>query len=732
MDTLKKTLKTIGRRINRTRDNVTRSILLLTRKHLRQTYQKILQRNKYTAFRKLCTQSTPWGTPYKLAKYTPQKPLPLLTSASGRPCVTKADSIKLLLTEKFPASTQQLERDKHIGIPSPSPEITAEEVKDIIRVLLNHKAPGPDRLCTRAVKALNRHHPEVLPALFTSCLGLGYFPRQWREGRAVFLPKPGKDPSVTGSYRPLTMLSILGKVYERVVNRRIVDHYDTHQPLHQRQYGFRKGIGTEMAINQVCDLYRNETQRRRLTAAISLDIKGAFDHIEWNGILEQLAKANVPHYLVKTISSYLSDRTVHCEGQNTILERGCPQGSVLAPTLWNILYDVLINKVEQEYPNICVYADDTIVITSADTRQELETKVTDCITKVSDALNVSGLLLNVGKTEILLKNQLPLYQRGNSQEMLTINVLNHAIKTSKAIKYLGVMIDNKLLFKVHFEYMEEKMMTRIPLLQKLARNLYGYSFKARKTMFQGLIFSIAKYCSSIWYHRLQLKTYRQHFIRVQRRCDIISSRSYKDVSSQVASVLAASPPLHLQVIERSVKWLLSKSMPVPHWGHLPQVETDDEGGLMLQGEPASLAEVAKAFKKATTEEWNNDWESITPKKWPQQLFPSVYDRLRIKDPPTFWSSQAISDHGCFKAYLKRVKSDAPENYELCPACGFGYPETAEHVLTECMRFMVGRPMDWDRLEEHHIPYMQEVMLKLWKTENPHFRIINSSIHVRPQ
>ena len=179
--------------------------------------------------------------------------------------------------------------------------------------------------------------PELLASLFTACLTMGYFPTAWREGNAVFIPKPGKEPCNANSYRPLTLLSCLGKTYERALDWLLTEHYSTYNPLNHAQFGFRKGIGMEEALHSAIAKIKRSKANHKLTATISLDIKGAFDHAEWPIILTNLAKAGLPHFLLKNIENYFTEWTVDCNGSPKItLERGCPQGSVLGPTLWNL------------------------------------------------------------------------------------------------------------------------------------------------------------------------------------------------------------------------------------------------------------------------------------------------------------------------------------------------------------------------------------------------------------
>jgi len=195
--------------------------------------------------------------------------------------------------------------------------------------------------------------------------------------------------------------------------------------------------------------------------------------------------------------------------------------------------------------------------------------------------------------------------------------------------------------------------------------------------------------------------------------NIVICLVYRSISRMSAGLVAAEEPLALHIAEWSVTWLIRKGRPVPYWGH-PIVE-DTDNGLVRDSHPITLLEAKKLWKADTLRKCKEDWAEYPLSQWTHSLFPTVESALKRNWEPSFWSSQAMTGHGIFRAHLAGC---GLASRDTCP-CGFG-PETVEYVLRECLRFTSGQPMDLDEVTVDHVQYLATVT-RLWELENPHFR-----------
>lgn len=128
------------------------------------------------------------------------------------------------------------------------PQPTTEEVSKAISDLQNNKAPGPDKIANKVLKQLDENNKKFLTHLFNECLKKTCYPSQWKEAEVICLPKPGKNHKIPESYRPISLLNTVGKVFDKIVLARITDIINEKKILPDEQFGFRKSHDTVMQV----------------------------------------------------------------------------------------------------------------------------------------------------------------------------------------------------------------------------------------------------------------------------------------------------------------------------------------------------------------------------------------------------------------------------------------------------------------------------------------------------
>ena len=360
--------------------------------------------------------------------------------------------------------------------------VYVKEVKDLIKSL-KQRSPGEDNITKYHMSELPDNSLKNYTKILNASLATGYFPKIWKVALMIFIPKPSKSPLHHTNYRPISLLSVPGKLFEKIINNRFISHLD-HNNLHNpRQHGFRKNRGTHTATALLYEIIATAIANKNKVNIVLRDISKAFDKVWHNGLRYKLKNSPIPNYLIRIISNYLQDRTAKIRIGNYIgpefpLLSGVPQGGCLSPTLFNFYTkDTPTPSGNNEQ---IIYADDiTQIIQTQNNEKYLALQTTREIENVNNFENQWKIKTNQNKFQIIPINR-------NGKEKVKTGTLTHDYqKTGKA---LGTIISTRG-FSPHIT-------SRIQAAKAKLSTLYRFinlSSNNKRKIYQSLVKSVLEY-----------------------------------------------------------------------------------------------------------------------------------------------------------------------------------------------------------------------------------------------
>ena len=282
--------------------------------------------------------------------------------------------------------------------------ISAQEVRGALRGS-KATAPGQSGINKLILSRLPDSAMERLTAIMNASLSAGYFPDQWKEAHMRMICKPGKPPARPDSYRPISLLEVPGKLFERVINGRLRDHLeweDLHSPA---QYGFRRGRGTTHAIALATEAIALHLSSRSRCNIVLRDVSKAFDKVWHLGLKFKMLHLGLPAHVERLLCDFLADRTARIgvgghTGPAFPLQTGVPQGSVLSPTL----YTVYTRDCPSSVAGINIqYADDVtqIIFYAGRSREMANARTAREVSRINEYERRWRIRTNVAKFKVL-------------------------------------------------------------------------------------------------------------------------------------------------------------------------------------------------------------------------------------------------------------------------------------------------------------------------------------------
>ena len=358
---------------------------------------------------------------------------------------------------------------------------------------INDGAPGWDNMPACVLKKNLNCIAKPLTHLINLSLTNGYFPDELKLANVIPIYKACEKMMVT-NYRPISLLSIVSKVFEKIFYTRLSTFLKDQKILYKHQFGFREKHSTYMALLVLMDKIINAIEANKFTIGIFLDFSKAFDTVNHEILLRKLDIYGIRGVANDWVRSYLNNRkqfvTVNGVKSKTMsIECGVPQGSILGP----LLFLVYINDLATISNNMemIMFADDSNFFATGKNIEDLSKKINSEINNITDWLQANRLSLNIKKTNFMIFSPHP----RQVTPKITIKISNQPISQIEECRFLGVMIDSKLSWKSHIKHVTSKVAKSVGILGK-ARKVLGR--KTLETLYYTMIYPYLLYCNIIW------------------------------------------------------------------------------------------------------------------------------------------------------------------------------------------------------------------------------------------
>lgn len=370
--------------------------------------------------------------------------------------------------------------------------VTPKEISSEINRLSKKKTPGYDLITGEVLRNLPRKAIIKLTTFVNATFRLKHVPDVWKFAEVIMIPKPGKPAHEVASYRPISLLPIMSKLFEKLLIKRIKPILEDRNLIPDYQFGFREKHSTIDQVHRITNIIEKTLEEKKVCSTVFLDVAQAFDKVWHDGLMYKLKKM-LPKQFTDILQSYLSDRMFHIRHDNSYSEikqikAGVPQGSVLGPVLY-LLYTCDIPVLENN--TIATFADDTAIMAVGVTHEEAVEKLQAAINDVYDWTKKWRIKLNESKS-----THIDFTNKKNAYHPVYIN--NNVIPYENVAKYLGMTLDTKLRWKAHVKKKRDELELRYRKMYWLLGRHSALSVHNKILLYKQVLMPIWTYGIQLW------------------------------------------------------------------------------------------------------------------------------------------------------------------------------------------------------------------------------------------
>lgn len=337
------------------------------------------------------------------------------------------------------------------------------EIFNILNNFKINKSAGIDDIRAKDLKM----NASIFAPVITKIVNEIIEKQQLPDTLKIALIKPihkSSSKSVYDNYRPISILPSTEKIFEQVLYKRLYEYVEKNNIISNNQYGFRAGWSINKLLGNFANCLNENKSKAMHSLVLFIDFSKAFDTLSHHKILSKLHDIGVRGCCYNLFKNYLHERYYQVKIGNSFSEKfnsktGVPQGSKLGPLLY-IIYANGLLKVLENY-KVFAYADDTAVIIAHKDPKKAEEEMQNVLNAITEWCHDNDLIINANKTKLMH------FQPHNPKPVL-INIMhkplicsssspNTKIEVVKTLKYLGIIIDDRLKWSPHVEYVRKKL-----------------------------------------------------------------------------------------------------------------------------------------------------------------------------------------------------------------------------------------------------------------------------------
>ena len=571
-------------------------------------------------------------------------------------------------------------------------EISLTEVQDQLSILDVNKSYGPDGISPKLLRNLKDVIAPSLCKLFNATLWHCKVPCIWKQANVTPIHKKG-DKSDPNNYRPVSLLSIPGKVLEKIIFKHIFNHIRDNSILTEWQSGFMPGCSTVSQLLEIYHKFCQSVESGKEVRVIFLDISRAFDRVWHAGLLYKLKLIGIDGSLLAWITDYLKDREQRVCLDGVFSEwcrilAGVPQGSILGPLLFLIFINDLTEVIQ--FTKIRLFADDTCLFIEVDNRATASELLNTDLQSIHEWSNQWLVSFNESKTKsLIISNK---RDRALNPPLVMNDVILDEVQSHK---HLGITLSHNLTWTKHIDEICIKARKRLDIIQR-------FKFKLNRRDLQrfyvSFVLPLLEYGDALWDGAFQADLDRLETVQI-RAMRIVTGATARSSVQGLYNDLGWHT-LQQRRSMHKLKWFfkLQNHLAPEYLVNLVPPTADERHRYLLRRRdtvtPFRVQRdyFARSFFPSVVREWNALPQHIRHATTVEGF--TVCIKKHFKSPPkTPWygCGDRHSDihHARMRLGCSKLKSDLHFNLHVedNPQCACGYAiEDSVHYFFHCPNF----------------------------------------------